>query len=229
MKSGPPTRAMVLAAGRGERMRPLTDRCPKPLLEIAGKSLIVHCIERLVAAGITDLVINHAWLGGQIVAAIGDGSRLGARVRYSPEPEGALEVGGGIVEALPLIGEAPFVAVNAGRVVRLSAAAPTARADGAGASRDGRQSVLPPGRRLRFYARGDWCSIPKTASPTAALACFNQKCSPACHAVAGPCCRYSSKPFGRNRPRASTTEAIGMTWAPRQRLAALSEALARLR
>ena len=113
MKSGPPTRAMVLAAGRGERMRPLTDRCPKPLLEIAGKSLIVHCIERLVAAGITDLVINHAWLGGQIVAAIGDGSRLGARVRYSPEPEGALEVGGGIVEALPLIGEAPFVAVNA--------------------------------------------------------------------------------------------------------------------
>ena len=112
-QSGPPRRAMVLAAGRGERMRPLTDRSPKPMLEIAGKPLIVHCIERLVEAGITHLVVNYAWLGHQIADALGDGTALGACVRYSPEPEGALEVAGGIVEALPLLGDGPFITVNA--------------------------------------------------------------------------------------------------------------------
>lgn len=105
-------RAMILAAGRGERMRPLTDHTPKPLLEVGGKTLIEHHISCLRAAGITRLVINHAHLGDQIVARLGDGSGLGVDIRYSPEPAGALETGGGIKRALPLLGEEPFLVVN---------------------------------------------------------------------------------------------------------------------
>jgi len=105
---------MILAAGRGERMRPLTDNTPKPLLEVAGKPLIVWHIERLAAAGIRDLVINHAHLGAQIERRLGDGSAWQVRIRYSVEGEGrALETGGGIFRALPLLGEAPFLVVNA--------------------------------------------------------------------------------------------------------------------
>jgi MurNAc alpha-1-phosphate uridylyltransferase len=104
-------RAMILAAGRGERMRPLTDHTPKPLLEVGGKPLIVWHIERLVAAGIPDIVINHAWLGDKIEAALGDGDRWGARIRYSPEQR-ALETAGGIARALPLLDDAPFLVVN---------------------------------------------------------------------------------------------------------------------
>lgn len=105
-------KAMILAAGRGERMRPLTDSCPKPLLSVAGKPLIVWQIERLVAAGITELVINHAHLGGQIEAVLGDGSRYGARIAYSAEAA-ALETAGGVVQALHLLGAAPFLVVSA--------------------------------------------------------------------------------------------------------------------
>ncbi|KAF1063133.1 N-acetylmuramate alpha-1-phosphate uridylyltransferase MurU [Burkholderia gladioli] len=94
--------AMIFAAGRGERMRPLTDLRPKPLLEVGGKPLIVWQIERLAAAGFERIVINHAWLGDQIEAALGDGSRWGVRLRYSPEGE-ALETAGGIAQALPLL------------------------------------------------------------------------------------------------------------------------------
>lgn len=104
-------RAMILAAGRGNRMRPLTDHRPKPLLQAGGKSLIRYQIERLAAAGIRDLVINHAHLGEQIEAALGDGSHLGVRIRYSPE-DPALETGGGIFKALPLLGPDPFLVVN---------------------------------------------------------------------------------------------------------------------
>ncbi|MEW5904859.1 MAG: N-acetylmuramate alpha-1-phosphate uridylyltransferase MurU [Pseudomonadota bacterium] len=104
-------RAMILAAGRGERMRPLTDHTPKPLLPAGGKSLIVWHIERLVAAGITDLVINHAHLGLQIEQALGDGSRYDARIRYSDEGA-ALETAGGIAYALHLLGDEPFAVVN---------------------------------------------------------------------------------------------------------------------
>lgn len=93
---------MILAAGRGERMRPLTDHTPKPLLEVGGKPLIVWHIERLVNAGIVELVINHAHLGAQIEAALGDGSRFGAQIQYSPETR-ALETAGGIANALPLL------------------------------------------------------------------------------------------------------------------------------
>lgn len=102
---------MLLAAGRGERMRPLTDHTPKPLLPVGGQPLIVWHIERLVRAGITELVINHAHLGGQIEAALGDGSCFGAHIRYSPETH-ALETAGGIAHALPLLGDMPFSVIN---------------------------------------------------------------------------------------------------------------------
>jgi MurNAc alpha-1-phosphate uridylyltransferase len=102
---------MILAAGRGERMRPLTDHTPKPLLLAGGRPLIEHQIRALAKAGFTELVINHAHLGEQIEAALGDGARFGVRVRYSPEGT-ALETGGGIFRALPLLGEGPFLVVN---------------------------------------------------------------------------------------------------------------------
>jgi MurNAc alpha-1-phosphate uridylyltransferase len=102
---------MILAAGRGERMRPLTDHTPKPLLQAGGKPLIVWHIERLVRAGITELVINHAHLGAQIEPALGDGSRFGATIQYSDEGT-ALETAGGIAFALPLLGNEPFAVVN---------------------------------------------------------------------------------------------------------------------
>ncbi len=104
-------RAMILAAGRGERMRPLTDHTPKPLLQAGGKPLIVWHIERLVHAGITDLVINHAHLGTQIEEALGDGHQFGARIRYSDEGT-ALETAGGIAYALHLLDHEPFAVVN---------------------------------------------------------------------------------------------------------------------
>jgi MurNAc alpha-1-phosphate uridylyltransferase len=105
-------KAMILAAGRGERMRPLTDRTPKPLLPVAGKPLIVWHLERLAWAGIRDIVINHAHLGDQIETLLDDGSAWGVAIRYSEEPPGALETAGGIVQALPLLGGEPFVVVN---------------------------------------------------------------------------------------------------------------------
>ena len=104
-------KAMILAAGRGERMRPLTDLLPKPLLAAGGKPLIVHHIEKLAAAGVTQLVINHAWLGHKLVAALGDGSALGVSIHWSAE-ESALETAGGIVQALPLLGYEPFLVIN---------------------------------------------------------------------------------------------------------------------
>ncbi|MBS4721463.1 nucleotidyltransferase family protein [Aeromonas caviae] len=104
-------KAMILAAGRGERMRPLTDLLPKPLLAAGGKPLIVHHIEKLKAAGVTTLVINHAWLGHKLVAALGDGSALGVSIHWSAE-ESALETAGGIVQALPLLGREPFLVIN---------------------------------------------------------------------------------------------------------------------
>ncbi len=105
-------KAMILAAGRGERMRPLTDQTPKPMLSVAGKPLIQYHIEALRDAGFRDLVINHAWLGEQIVQYLGDGARFGVDIIYSPEPDGALETGGGIHHALPLLGNEAFLVVN---------------------------------------------------------------------------------------------------------------------
>jgi N-acetyl-alpha-D-muramate 1-phosphate uridylyltransferase len=104
-------KAMILAAGRGERMRPLTDHTPKPLLPVGGKPLIFWHLERLARAGFHEIVINHAHLGSQIESALGDGNRFGVRITYSAE-DVALETAGGIAHALPWLGEAPFLVVN---------------------------------------------------------------------------------------------------------------------
>ena len=103
--------ALILAAGRGERLRPLTDTVPKPLLHAGGKPLITWQIERLAAAGFRDIVVNHSHLGHLIEQALGDGSTLGVRLAYSHEPK-ALETAGGVARALPLLGRDPFVVVS---------------------------------------------------------------------------------------------------------------------
>ncbi len=105
-------KAMILAAGRGERMRPLTDYTPKPLLQAGGKPLIEHTIKQLVAAGFNDIVINHAHLGLQIEDRLGNGKQFGATISYSSEGEQALETAGGIINALPLLGDEVFLVVN---------------------------------------------------------------------------------------------------------------------
>jgi GTP:adenosylcobinamide-phosphate guanylyltransferase len=104
-------KAMILAAGLGTRMRPLTDHCPKPLLPVGGKPLIVHHLERLSVAGITEVVINVSYRADQIITALGDGASLGVSIAWSRE-ESPLETGGGIHHALPLLGESPFLLVN---------------------------------------------------------------------------------------------------------------------
>ncbi|MES2819504.1 MAG: nucleotidyltransferase family protein [Pseudomonadota bacterium] len=104
-------KAMILAAGKGERLRPLTLHTPKPLVQVGGVALIDYHLRALAAAGVSEVVINHAWLGQQIVEHLGDGQGFGLQIRYSAEGE-PLETGGGIFRALPLLGEAPFILVN---------------------------------------------------------------------------------------------------------------------
>ena len=111
---------MILAAGRGERMRPLTDTCPKPLLKVHGIPLIEYHITKLAQCGITDIVINHAWLGEMISSHLGNGVKFGVKITYSPEEQGALETAGGIIKALPLLtnnsasrlANEPFMLIN---------------------------------------------------------------------------------------------------------------------
>lgn len=103
---------MILAAGRGERLRPLTDRIPKPLIEVGGQSLIVYHLRALAAAGISEVVINIAYRGDQIRQALGDGRWFGLRIIYSEETPGALDTGGGVANALPVLGTQPFVLVS---------------------------------------------------------------------------------------------------------------------
>ncbi|KEZ75663.1 N-acetylmuramate alpha-1-phosphate uridylyltransferase MurU [Salinisphaera hydrothermalis] len=105
-------KAMILAAGRGERLRPLTDRVPKPLIDVGGQPLIGHHLRALAAAGLRDVVINVAYRGEQIQRALGDGRRYGLRIVYSLEEPGALDTGGGIAHALPLLGPAPFMLIS---------------------------------------------------------------------------------------------------------------------
>jgi MurNAc alpha-1-phosphate uridylyltransferase len=122
-------KAMILAAGRGERMRPLTDAMPKPLLRLRGRPLIDYHLEALVRGGIREVVINLSWLGQQVREHIGDGGRYGAIVRYTEEGYPPLETGGGIHHALPLLGDAPFWVVN-GDVFCAYAPEPRALSDG---------------------------------------------------------------------------------------------------
>jgi len=105
-------KALIFAAGLGERMRPLTDFIPKPLLQAGGKPLIAWHLEKLAALGITEIVINTSWLAGQFPAQLGDGQHWGVRLMYSYEGDTPLETGGGMLNALPLLGDAPFIAVN---------------------------------------------------------------------------------------------------------------------
>ena len=105
--------AMLLAAGRGERLRPITDTRPKPLVEVNGKALIEYHIARVRQAGITDIVINLGWLGDEILAHVGSGERFGVNVVYSQEGDNILETGGGIHRALPMLGNEPFLVINA--------------------------------------------------------------------------------------------------------------------
>jgi MurNAc alpha-1-phosphate uridylyltransferase len=111
LTKGANLKAMILAAGRGERMRPLTDHTPKPLLPVGEKPLIVWHLEHLAQAGFKEVVINHAHLGSQIEAALGDGAKWGLHIQYSPEHV-ALETAGGIANALELLGSEPFLVIN---------------------------------------------------------------------------------------------------------------------
>lgn len=105
-------RAMILAAGRGERLRPLTDTTPKPLLQVGGKLLIEYHLDNLAAAGFREVTINLSHLGDKIRDTLGDGIERGLKIRYSPEPPGALGTGGGIRQALPILGDTPFAIIN---------------------------------------------------------------------------------------------------------------------
>jgi MurNAc alpha-1-phosphate uridylyltransferase len=105
------TRAILLSAGRGERMRPLSDTIPKPLIPVHNKSLIIHHLEKLAAINIKEVIINISYLGDQIREVLGDGKKFNLKIIYSPEPE-ALETGGGIVKALPLLGDEPFLVIS---------------------------------------------------------------------------------------------------------------------
>lgn len=143
-------KAMILAAGRGERMRPLTDTMPKPLLPAGGKALLQYHIESLVAAGMTQIVINLAWKGEQIRQALGDGSRFGAAIVYSDEGDAALETGGGIFKALSLLTPDPFVVISGDVWTDY----PVARAAEVLRGNDVAHFVLVP--NPEFHARGDF-------------------------------------------------------------------------
>ena len=146
--------AIILAAGRGERMRPLTDRLPKPLLRAGGKPLIEWQVERLAAAGFDDIVVNHSHLGALLESALGDGARFGVRLRYSPEPV-ALETAGGVAQALALLDDSPFLVVSGDIHTSFDYATLLPRVDAIGAdpARTAAHFVLvdnPP-----WHARGD--------------------------------------------------------------------------
>jgi N-acetyl-alpha-D-muramate 1-phosphate uridylyltransferase len=143
-------RAMILAAGRGERMRPLTDDVPKPLLPVGGRPLIEHQLVALSQAGIREIVINLAWRGAQLREALGDGARFGVRIEYSDEGGAALETGGGIFQALPLLGSGPFLVVSGDIWSDFPFTSSTSRL----ASGDVAHFVLVP--NPEFHARGDF-------------------------------------------------------------------------
>ena len=147
-------KAMVLAAGRGERLRPITDTTPKPLVQVAGKPLIVYHLEALARAGIADVVINLSWLPDRIREWLGDGSRSGVRITYSDEGPVALETGGGIFKALPLLGPGPFLVVNGDIWTDIDFGALKAGADGD--TRSGAQARLVLVPNPPQHPRGDF-------------------------------------------------------------------------
>ena len=146
-------KAMILAAGRGERMRPATDQVPKPLLRVAGKPLIAWLLERLVRAQFGEFVVNVSHLGAMIENALGDGAAFGARIRYSREAQ-PLETAGGIAAALPLLGDEPFLVVNADVYTDFDFA--RLRADATGLSRDGMLAHLVLVRNPPHHPSGDF-------------------------------------------------------------------------
>lgn len=141
---------MILAAGRGERMRPLTDTTPKPLLQVGGKPLIEYHLDALARGGVREVVINLSWKGAQLRQALGDGSRFGLTLHYSDEGEVALETGGGIVKALPLLGPDPFIVVSGD----IWSDFPLTRAASALCAADVAHFVLVP--NPQFHLRGDF-------------------------------------------------------------------------
>jgi MurNAc alpha-1-phosphate uridylyltransferase len=146
-------RAMILAAGRGERMRPLTDTLPKPLLKAGGKPLIQYHVEALAAAGVREIVVNLAWKGALIRDSLGDGAAFGIRILYSDEGEAALETGGGIFKALPMLGVEPFLVVSGDIWTDFDFGRVAARL----AARDVAHLVLAP--NPDFHARGDFALV----------------------------------------------------------------------
>ncbi len=144
-------RAMILAAGRGERMRPLTDETPKPLLKVGGKSLIQRHIEALAAAGVREVVINLAWKGEIIREALGEGAAFGVRIEYSDEGDAALETGGGVFKALPLLGAEPFLVVSGDIWTDFNFATCVEQL----AANDVAHLVLAP--NPSFHEKGDFC------------------------------------------------------------------------
>jgi len=127
--TAPSIKAIVLAAGRGERLRPITDALPKPLVTVAGKPLIVYHLEALARAGVRDVVVNLSWLPEKLRAALGDGSRYGVSITYTDEGPVALETGGGIFNALQHLGPAPFLVVNGDTFTDIDFAALRAKID----------------------------------------------------------------------------------------------------
>jgi N-acetyl-alpha-D-muramate 1-phosphate uridylyltransferase len=158
---GRPRIAMILAAGRGERMRPLTDRVPKPLLEVRGKALIEYHLERLAVVGIQQVVVNLCWLGAMIRDRLGDGSRYGVRIAYSEESPRALEAGGGIFRALPLLGPQPFLVLNGDVFSDFPVAGAALRKD-----RDAHLVLVPNPPQ---HSRGDFGLEQGLAVPSAAV------------------------------------------------------------
>lgn len=147
-------KAMILAAGRGERMRPLTDTVPKPLLPVGGKPLIQYHIEALAAAGVCDIVINLAWQGEMLRHTLGNGARFGVKLVYSDEGSQALETGGGIFKALPLLGPAPFLVVSGDIWTDYPLAQLLTRLDVPATADDVAHFVMVP--NPEFHTRGDF-------------------------------------------------------------------------
>ncbi|MCP1660282.1 N-acetylmuramate alpha-1-phosphate uridylyltransferase MurU [Neisseria perflava] len=161
-------KAMILAAGRGERMRPLTDTCPKPLLPVGRELLIGWHLRRLKQAGIDEIVINHAWLGDQIEQTLGNGSQYGVTIAYSPERHGGLETAGGIATALPLLGHEPFLVINGDVLTDIDFQTAFAAAQNLAETRDMAHLWLVP--NPAHNAKGDFalCANDRVQSDTAA-------------------------------------------------------------